>query len=1020
MKKKRIVLLASLASLLLVSGCDGNPLLSSIPPSTSTTTSSQTPSSSQPTSSKDPSSTGPNSSTGPVSSVDPSSPSNPSSPDDPDSPYVTETLKNGFSVQEGIPNENGDITAERLYDFMTILGRFYGGTDPWPESEKESILSQMEEGIVPLLSQGGVTNDYADAIEEILTADEEYPALLQSIMGGDTSGFTQANFEKIGKVLQDVIYATTEDQFASIALFFLSMTFSGNIGQSSVRAFGILSVQMLEEILKLATGDVLSFFKGVYDNSDFGMDTAAVNAILISEEARWYAGRIAYNMVKAILDKMGPANLATMALEFIQFFQDPAFAESEGMVSLLNKVGRVLDECFLDRASFKKLAEYVSSSVHAMKDYGKESAAHQSFQGLYPTAFAYNQTMDETFQDLAENSDKAFNGLKFVATMAKNFTKDDLDSAISLVKTIQGSENFEETDLSTDVVRISKIFVANVTRFSTDKDAVQEGFAYLFEKVWQIITIANGDQANLGNGFRFRYYDLVIQEGLMEDLIDKIETYSGMDIASLTDAEKKEINDTIKEKVTTFMDGARTISYDLVVNYRYNVNEQPQPSLRKVVTDGNGMPIDGEGFYKEIPASSIKNFSSASARMNVAWFEEDGVTFFFSYVVGLGDIRYARVESEWGNNLVRQGTPAEEMPPISVQYDDSMEYVDLDQVTGYSSDTVGVNYAYIKDAGGYYVLPYYVYDPQDETTIYSIGGEIYQGMLATGAFDAVTFKHLEVEELQLSASVPIDNRQIYATLDTSKVGTNQYEYTFVDDDGTPKTQTYTYEVLPAVKATIGFEIYLDHPYMIDGRIFVQGTDDFFAMDQAVDSNSFSLCNEIDLESGEHISLPIDAEYVWNGQPENLTLNDLGVSTENEGRFETALTGTVDIKTYDDSGEATGTHTVSELSFCYEVLGGVEMQTNVSPNPLFVRFDSYGKVIDGKDYSLEIEFYRYDEQIGYSHCYISPWDLDEETQAALWNALPTQDVGTYDFVWQYVDSSRCLILDVPVMYEIVEA
>ncbi len=274
----------------------------------------------------------------------------------------------GFHVEEGIPDRNGDISEEAFLAFALEVGSAITGEEMPPEA-----IGEIPESLLPTLSKGGWTDALLEEVEPVLTSDG-FLSLVQSIMmvaGGmpmDPTmipGMVGQAYDVLGELLPLV----DEDQFAALLVAGYSSFAVTSGSDPDVQAFG-LNYQNKDEVLELAKEDpaALAFFEGVIDRSDYGVDPLTYEGHNEeTEELLWIVGRAAHGLLSALLENFDKAELAELVLSILSLTGTLATAPtSEDVLAVLHGAGKILLRCLPDSESitliFEKVAALPSNS----------------------------------------------------------------------------------------------------------------------------------------------------------------------------------------------------------------------------------------------------------------------------------------------------------------------------------------------------------------------------------------------------------------------------------------------------------------------------------------------------------------------------------------------------------------------------------------------------------------------------------------------------------------------------------
>ena len=546
--------------------------------------------------------------------------------------FVTETLNNGFSVETGIPAKNGTITAAKVGEVLETFASLLSG-----QEVPAGSYAEQAEFFVPTLRNGGVNDADADLI--LSTVDEaETKAALQAfagMMSGSSSitleAFLQNHLPALTSALKTILSELDADKFAAVAVPLLSMTMGGaTVADMDYRNIinGISHAN--QSLLRNAPEAVRSFFDGVLAHSNFG-EIQSVNDSEEAQEMVWFFGRAAYGILKAVLENFTDQEIASIVTLAIQVANDPQYTPTaETILPLAKAAGKIIDKCFMDRASFHNL---LTTSI-ALTEAQLEASIPTSLYYQNPS-FASERQLSIP-RALAENSDSVFNILKFVGVLLENATEEDFQSIMTFIGTLTnnnpepGTGEATAPDMTSDVVRLAKIFATNLTRFGADNEAIMDSFLDVFRL---LPTMVNGSMsasiAGSGTGYRIGYTipEASIDMDSVSGLVDAFVGFAQLDPDNLTDEQKADINATlqaISAPLTT-----ESTFYFIDVPTRYEVGSTPAPLQGLIRHSSN--PDAAEELV--IPASEIQNLSTESVRYDMASFTIGQETIYFPYYV---------------------------------------------------------------------------------------------------------------------------------------------------------------------------------------------------------------------------------------------------------------------------------------------------------------------------------------------------------------------------------------------------
>ena len=597
MKKKKIALLPLLAISLSLYSCDGFP---SDPTPSSQAPSSQTDSTSHPQDTT-------------------SSPS--------DVSIGEQILNSGYSIDNSIPDHQGTVQGEEVFEFVrnVYLSWTSGRADP-AEVERSIVRNHLVNETATILQAGGITKADLDALEEIVIT--KYGAQITSFLFE-----REPNFDELGLLIYDALIDIANlldrDAFASIVVAWTDFfQYSESVAYSDWGGeMGVILKGDLEFLISLATGDIKTFFQNYLDNSH-PLDSVPVSiSILNTDGAPWFLGRFAYELAKSIATRIDRETASSM-ISAVMKLMSGQLPEDAEMVLLVKNVGIILEECFLDKASFKKALEMVYEGIETFKAYDRDQ---MYFMDNGSTSFALTKQMVETFEFAKNNADSLFTGLKFLGSACKDITAEDYESVMAIFQLFENQGQEETQDYSEAVVRLSEILVRTLTKYGAVKDSVFQGLKDLTRIGFDAYFASYAANYNGMNSHQYEEYTLQIDDSLLDSLLDLIEETSSLEIGNIPDADKEKINSRIESFMKSTEDGLSGTRTVLEFKNNYAVGEK----LSLTATTYDLKTNEPVGEPRSIQESDVENFTTKAICRNVAYTMIDGTYFAFLYTIGM-------------------------------------------------------------------------------------------------------------------------------------------------------------------------------------------------------------------------------------------------------------------------------------------------------------------------------------------------------------------------------------------------
>ena len=640
-------------------------------------------------------------------------------------PYVTETLREGFHVQPGIPDRNGTIDTTALSGLLdTIEDRLDLGS---VFSKYRSNLSEA----TPLLRQGGWTTQTIKEIGDVLSSESLFHAAHSGKGFRDAVELSESEIHAIyGKAIQDIIHLLDDDQLSSL-LF--AMTRVGILSQSNiVLSFSLLesvSLSMIESIAssKEVQSDFMAnqYWQGMLSSTPLSSTFLTFLQSDEFNEISWYIFRIVANVVREIAEKIPVEDVIAFIQNMRELSSGPEELTPEMLAAIFPMFGRIFDECFCDRQSFATLAEMMRDALIEAK--GSASTLDFVSNAGSDNIVTVSQEGEDTdgILEILKKSDDLFNVLKFAALLVRNMTTEDFRSLIEIDRL---DDSDEEVTMQNGrlIVLFSKMYVTNMTRFGADSNQVISSIEDLIPDFLSVVMgtkISLSEVRDESNVYlaEFRSDSVNINSRLAEDVVNLIESSAQHELESLSLADCEEIVGEFTSIGERFgLDDWNSYRYRIEIRHQYQVGEAPVVNVWSDQESIEPILSDLEGFSSVQPHVGMASVS----------FYQYSVSFSYSVYNEVSpelvqDIYFART-TKTENYFEQHST----LPDVRVQIDGKHITVPSSEILNYSSTTPGQYYATFpigEEKKDYLGFTYYIYSEKDYQKTIEITTPLYEG-----------------------------------------------------------------------------------------------------------------------------------------------------------------------------------------------------------------------------------------------------------------------------------------------------
>ena len=348
-------------------------------------------------------------------------------------------LNNGYEVPVGIPNKNGDITSEKLSVLFATFWNKITGENVNPEQ----YVSSIEETFLPDMKIAGFTNADVDKVmdlidEPIINAIKKLTEEMQ-----DPEGFTPDNLKTyinengdiyIEKLKAFLNVLGEEKSAAIIKIMFMSTAVTSYSITNDI--LNGLTRRNMNRVIndEKAPEEVRTYFQTIVDHSN--LDDRITGQVTMEMEALgWFIGRVAYRTLTYLLDNLTNQEIKDLANAVISMmFSSNGFVPTaETILPLVNALGRVIEDGFMNVQSFSYMFSLIGQAIKAQSNitFGK---------GLGPNGLQTDVTglVGKTFEEIGHNARSYFTVLKFIGTLLKNANEEEFNAIMAFVDKMMG------------------------------------------------------------------------------------------------------------------------------------------------------------------------------------------------------------------------------------------------------------------------------------------------------------------------------------------------------------------------------------------------------------------------------------------------------------------------------------------------------------------------------------------------------------------------------------------------------
>lgn len=516
-------------------------------------------------------------------------------------------LNNGYEVPVGIPNKNGDITSEKLSVLFATFWKKITGENVNPEQ----YVSSIEETFLPDMKIAGFTNADVDKVMDLI--DEPIINAIKKLTEEtqDPEGFTSDDLKTyinengdiyIEKLKAFLNVLGEEKSAAVIKIMFMSTAVTSHSITNDI--LNGLTKRNMNRVIndEKAPEEVRTYFQTIVDHSNLD-DTITGQVTMEMETLGWFIGRVAYRTLTYLLDNLTNQEIKDLANAVISMmFSSNGFVPTaETILPLVNALGRVIEDGFMNVQSFSYMFSLIGQAIKAQSNitFGK---------GLGPHGLQTDVTglVGKTFEEIAHNARSYFTVLKFIGTLLKNANEEEFNAIRAFVDKMMGttqtpSEDPELNDITSDIVRLAKMVSTNLTPFGSQSDQVLDSIKEAFEKL-----ILPSDSGTFGHGYtttEARISEVIVRfnPDVISQMADEIMDYAKLDPNNLTEADKEKINNTLALSQNLTIQEETSYSFTLKKNYGINSTVEPLEIQRKMYGETSTINYQLEGIDTSVP-----------------------------------------------------------------------------------------------------------------------------------------------------------------------------------------------------------------------------------------------------------------------------------------------------------------------------------------------------------------------------------------------------------------------------------
>lgn len=726
-----------------------------------------------------------------------------------------ESLEDGFTINFDETSILGTPDFDKTYFGENFFYRLYDVFSP-DDTYKEKNTAEFYDMFISKLN---VTKDTLKHLNDVI---DETDAInrLKEAMSLSQSGMFEEKFYNYFSLIVDVKPKVTIDEFSYLSLFFLFGMTNGFSSWNYWTDFGGLYPSDFDEAIAYfvskgdsKTANEIRTFNESLSRTDLNSD----EAIAESEKTSLLLARFLYPMVDSLLEiESDKEKLSSLVYQSIMLYaglvngtgMDQIFApeNKDQNIEVLQFLGKVLYRAMPNIESFRKLAE----KLDVVNELIKFLDTSREFLTDYSTTVSYGKL----FEDVKKDSDSLYYVLKFIGRSLENITESEYLALIDLIN-VMSSGNGDNSQVYSNAIKISKLFVKTLFEFGNAQTLLTEKFATGFSLIGKIIAA----------GSNFSVSRMVTpQEPSTGDPIikDKIAQYSISIIKGDNAFGNFDFNK-IPEFIATVAQYQADNLGETEINYINSFFNDINEGMRSFYTNENRETyfveyVENPGLNEDLsikvtePSSgstnkyTISDPDSSSRVRNNFTIEFEGIgKVSFAYIVGcasqyghtFGGFEIRLNDNSYSSNLfIRNDYEFNENDGLyycgyGEEYFEESVFKFKDKL---DISTLGWNYKKIDIEGRYYFLKYYVYKDEDTEYKYSLSEElIFQNRNIDISYISYQ-KIIIVGESQYVVENGTFELKETFKLDTSSVGEKTIEVN-LKDGSTVEISYYVNEVL---------------------------------------------------------------------------------------------------------------------------------------------------------------------------------------------------------------------------------
>ena len=724
-------------------------------------------------------------------------------------------LESGFDISTDYTSLFGETDVDRDY-FIEKITSFALNITPDSSTDIDSISLYIGTAYDVFVSK---TRLKKATLEKVFTYIESGDFYEKIATLTTSNSFGPEQIKTCIEIFGPLVNVIDEDEFTLIgSIFMMCMGYT---------AYFVNNYSLNSPISSLDGNEIsnaISYFENKQDNEAASyLKTAyqTTNKILDKEEliaslkkvepVAVFASRFLYNFLKKGIETAGNLdNLAQKVSDLITAYTafgqgnfDSLKENAEKNLELIQFLGSVLYRCMPNLESFKGIVNELQAEGNVIQGLFEFSRKLTNYPNFETNAFA------DIFNVLKEKGDSFYYVLKFIGKCLEKATAEDYNSILTLINSMAAGT---QENLYGDAIRVSKLFVRNLTSFGSAAATIRDNFAEGIEAFGELMSITsrvsvhggsrNSEVNESGATVERTTLNLYVRSGdnafkdydftQISKFITEASTY---DPSNVTDEQKAFISNTfagLQEAANKYMSYENADYY--VIEY-YTEQEVGGKILKNVIKPEKLL-------NEEVNFDSLQNIDTTKpGSFGVALNVNDLGNIYIPYQVGLLIssnylLRYTdeqgKYNEEYLDNILvfEKGDTSIFDNEWGVYVKDFSigQMIKIESIKDLNIDTssTGLKYSYLKLGQSYYFFKYIVYSQKDVKTSYYLNesalgdNQFMQGIDAEidsiEKSDYITYEITNNDGKTITEEITIDWSHFSLdepiNLDTSKVGEN--------------------------------------------------------------------------------------------------------------------------------------------------------------------------------------------------------------------------------------------------------